>query len=183
MIVTERLVIRKWHISEAEYVFRYAKDPRVGPAAGWRPHASLEESRQILESLMAHPHFFAVCLKETDEPIGCIELKTKDNTDMTDRDDQAELGYWLGVPHWGKGYATEAAKALIDYAFGVLCLSALWCGYYAGNEASARVQKKTGFTYHHVTEGIHLSQLDETRKGYVNYLSRDMWLSRRREKQ
>ena len=58
-----------------------------------------------------------------------------------------EIGYWLGVPFWGKGYATEAARAVIDHAFGYLGYDVLVSGARVSNPASRRVLQKCGFEW------------------------------------
>jgi ribosomal-protein-alanine N-acetyltransferase len=60
---------------------------------------------------------------------------------------RAELGYWLGAPHWGKGYATEAAREIVRYGFETLDLHRIHACYFAGNEASRRVLEKIGMRY------------------------------------
>ena len=67
---------------------------------------------------------------------------------MTDRDDECELGYWLGEPFWGRGYMPEAAYALMKRGFDTLEVPHIWCGCYVGNKESKRVQEKLGFIYH-----------------------------------
>ena len=64
---------------------------------------------------------------------------------MTDKDDECELGYWSGQPFGGKGLIPEAAKELLRHAFEDLKMNVVWCGYYAGNMQSKRVQEKCGF--------------------------------------
>jgi RimJ/RimL family protein N-acetyltransferase len=59
--------------------------------------------------------------------------------------EQAEIGYWIGKPWWGNGYATEAARALVDYCFGEAGFSRLTAGHFSDNPASARVIAKLGF--------------------------------------
>ena len=60
---------------------------------------------------------YAICLKEEDKAIGAIELKLNGHTDMTDRKDECELGYWLGKPFWGQGIMPEAVKEMLRHAF------------------------------------------------------------------
>jgi predicted acetyltransferase len=66
------------------------------------------------------------------------------------REDGAELGYWLGAPYWGQGFATEAARAAIDYAFGDFGHEALLSGARVSNPASRRVLEKCGFQWNSV---------------------------------
>lgn len=72
VIHTERLTLRPWRETDAASLFAYASDPDVGPAAGWPPHRSIEESREIIRTVFAAPHTFAICLAEADEPVGSI---------------------------------------------------------------------------------------------------------------
>jgi len=175
MLETERLTLRRWRETDVNAMYTYARDPEVGPAAGWPPHRSLEESRGIVKMLMACPEAYAICLKGTDEPIGCIDLKLKDRTDLTDRDDEGELGYWLGKPFWGRGIMPEAAREMLRHAFEDLHMSRVWIGYWEGNDKSRRVQEKCGFRFHHRSENVDVPLMHEKRTGYVSSMTRDQW--------
>lgn len=59
MITTDRLILRAWQESDADALYRYAKDPAVGPIAGWNPHQSVEESREIIRTVFAAPETYA----------------------------------------------------------------------------------------------------------------------------
>lgn len=175
ILTTPRLLLRPWRESDAESLFLYAKDPDIGPIAGWPPHKSVEESREIIRSVLSVPIGFALCEKGSDAPIGAIALKLRGHTDMTQREDECELGYWLGKPFWGRGYMPEAAARLIRFAFEELGMRAIWCGYYDGNSKSKRVQEKLGFVYHHSCTDAPVPLLGETRTGHTNLLTRAQW--------
>ena len=113
--------------------------------------------------LLSTPDIYAVVLKETGKPIGAAGITYGSTGRKYLKEDEAEIGYWIGAEHWGKGYAPEAVKALLRRAFLDLGRSAVWCGYYEGNEKSRRVQEKCGFSYHHTNEKSHIIMLDETR--------------------
>lgn len=82
-----------------------------------------------------------IFLRESDTLCGGIGL-------MIDPDHRhAELGYWIGVPYWGNGYATEAAQAVVSYGFSTLGLHRIFASHFANNPGSARVLKKVGM--HH----------------------------------
>ena len=98
---------------------------------------------------------------------------------MTEREDECELGYWIGKPFWGQGLIPEAGEAILRYAFENLGMRAVWCGYYDGNEKSRRVQEKLGFVYKYTTDDLYLSLLDETRKGHTQLLTKEQWKSRK----
>ena len=71
---TERLILRPWEEKDAEECYKYAKDPRVGPIAGWPVHTSVENSRQVIRDVLMVPETYAIVLKETDLPIGMTDI-------------------------------------------------------------------------------------------------------------
>lgn len=170
---TEQLILRPWAEADAEECYRYAKDPLVGPIAGWPVHTSVDDSRQVIRDVLMVPETYAIVLKKTGLPIGSIGLH---HNDLADKDDEAELGYWLGVPYWGFGLVPEAARELLRHAFEDLKLARVWCGHYDGNEKSKRVQEKLGFRYQWTTEDAPVPQMGETRKGHVSLLTKDQWI-------
>ncbi|HEZ7987632.1 MAG TPA: GNAT family N-acetyltransferase [Ruminococcus sp.] len=172
---TERLMLRKWTEADAESLFEYAKDLDVGPIAGWPPHKNKDESLNVIKNVFNGAECYAICEKGNNEAIGAIELKLNGSTDMTDRDDECELGYWLGKPFWGKGYMPEAARKIIRHAFEELGMTTIWCGYYEGNYKSKRVQEKLGFIYHHTCEEVAVPLMNEVRVGHTNYMTKEQW--------
>ena len=172
ILETERLILRPWKESDAEDCYKFAKDPRVGPAAGWPAHTGVENSRQIIRDVLMVPETYAIVLKETGFTVGSIGLH---RNDLASKDDEAELGYWIGVPYWGRGLVPEAARELLRHAFEDLKLARVWCGYYDGNEKSKRVQEKLGFRYQWTSENVPVPQMGETRKGHVNLLTKEDW--------
>ena len=174
MIETERLILRPWQEQDAEDLYTYASNPEVGPPAGWPPHTSVDNSREIIKNVLSKPETYAVCLKDG-TPIGSIGLHLNGSTDMTDRDDECELGYWIGKPYWGQGLIPEASRALMRYAFEELGMRAVWCGYYDGNEKSRKVQTKLGFVYQHKTEGLEVRLMNEIRTGHCNLMTKERW--------
>ena len=179
MMQTERLILRPWQDADAERLYTYAKDPEVGPPAGWPAHKSVAESRNVICHVLSAPQTYAVCLKDG-SAIGSISLKLKGSTDMTDREDECELGYWIGKPFWGQGMIPEAAEELLRHAFEELGMRAVWCGYYDGNMKSRRVQQKLGFVYHHTAEGLEVPLLGETRTGHTMLLTKERWEQRKK---
>ena len=172
---TSRLILRPWQEDDAQELYKYASDPEVGPKAGWPPHTSVEDSRQIIRQVLSVPETYAVCLKESGEAVGSVGLKMGDATDMTDRADECELGYWIGRPFWGQGLIPEASRELLRHAFEELNMQAVWCGYYDGNIKSRRVQDKLGFVYHHTTEGLEVRLMNEIRTGHVMLMTKETW--------
>lgn len=176
ILKTQRLILRPWQKSDVESLFEYAKDPEVGPIAGWPPHKDQQESLNIIENVFCGRECYAICLKEDNIAIGCIELKLNGHTDMTDRDVECELGYWIGRKFWGQGLMPEAVRELLRRGFEDLAMTTIWCGYYDGNHKSKRVQEKTGFLYHHTCDEVDVPLLGEVRIGHTNYMTRERWL-------
>jgi RimJ/RimL family protein N-acetyltransferase len=145
-ITTERLVLRPFARSDAADVQRLAGEWAVadttsnipypypdGAAEAWiSGHAERFERREIMT--------LAVTLRATGELAGCISLRLKDS------DDKAEMGYWMGVPYWKRGYCSEAARALMTYGFEQMGLHRIYAFHFARNPASGRVMQKAGMS-------------------------------------
>ena len=175
---TQRLILRPWLESDAEDLYEYAKDPRVGPAAGWPVHTSVENSCDIIRNVLSAPETYAVVLKENGRAVGSVGLKIGDASDLDIPDTQAEFGYWLGVPYWGQGLIPEAVETLMRYGFETLGLETIWCGYYAENEKSKRVQEKCGFVYRYTRENIYVALIDAYKTEHISAVTKEQWQTR-----
>ena len=145
VLETNRLILRPWHESDAETLYKYASDPDVGPRAGWPPHKSVEESLEIIQTVLCGEGMWAVELKETSEVIGSIGYLPASVSNLDIEEDQCEIGYWIAKPYWNQGLCTEALEAVIDYCFNEKGFSVLWSDYFPDNPASGRVMEKCGF--------------------------------------
>ncbi len=175
VLMTQRLILRRWNQKDAEDLYRYACDPDVGPIAGWPPHKSIDESRAVIRDVLNGREAYAICLKEDGRAIGAIELKLNGHTDLTDREDECEMGYWLGKPFWGRGIVPEAVTEMLRRAFEDIGMQKVWVGYYEGNSKSKRVQEKCRFRFQRKSEGVDVPLMQEKRTGYVSSLTRDQW--------
>ena len=145
MLETERTLLRPFTDADAQDVYDYAKDPRVGPIAGWKPHESVEESLEIIHTVIAVPNCFAVVDKATGKVIGSAGFVGQGHGEGYGPSD--EIGYSLSPDYWGRGIMPEVVAELLRYGFEDLGLSAIWCCHYVGNHRSQRVIEKCGFTY------------------------------------
>ena len=144
-IETERLILRKWSVEDAADVYDYAKNPNVGPAAGWKPHESIMESFSIISELFLKKyHCWAMELKESDAVIGSIGFEEDPRRGGINC---MELGYALSEDQWGKGMMTEAVKAVIRHGFEELGLDMISIYRNPRNFRSGRVIDKCGFAY------------------------------------
>ena len=172
---TERLILRPWMESDAENLYRYAKDPAVGPSAGWPVHTSVENSREIIKDVLSAEGTYAVCLKTDRTAVGSVGLMIGRQSNLELPDSEGEIGYWIGVPFWGQGLIPEAVREMLRYGFEERKLARIWCAYFEGNTKSKRVQEKCGFVYHHTNRDIYWKLMEEIRTEHVNCLSRDDW--------
>lgn len=140
-LTTKRLILRKWQASDAKSLYEYAKDPRVGPIAGWPIHTSVEDSREIIKNVLSADETYAVIPKDQDQAVGSVGLMIGSASNLDIPDTEGEIGYWIGVPFWGQGLIPEAVEELLRHGFEDLKLDRIWCGYFDGNEKSKRVQE------------------------------------------
>jgi RimJ/RimL family protein N-acetyltransferase len=146
-LTTQRLIIRALKKTDAYMMHHYAKKPNIGPMAGWDPHRSLLETKQILAWMMKSNDVFAITLKTSDDIIGTIGFHERDHQYHHLR--VLELGYVLDDEYWGLGLMPEAVLAMIDYGFKELKLDVITCGHKPNNLQSERVIIKTGFIHTH----------------------------------
>lgn len=172
VLETKRLFLRGWTQDDADSLFKYAKDPRIGLKAGWPPHKDESYSRAFIRVVLEREETYAICLKGGhNKPIGSIGLNLKGSDERPLGEDEAELGFWIGTPFWGNGYVPEAAREVISHGFKDLNLKRIYCGYFEGNYNSKRVQEKCGFKFHHIIPESKIPMLDEIRKEYINVLT------------
>ena len=173
IIETERTILRPWHEEDAVDLYLYAKDPDVGPIAGWPVHTSVDNSREIIRSILSTPETYAVVLKTTNKAIGSIGLMISSQSNIGLPNNECEVGYWIGVPYWGQGLIPEAVKALQKHAFEDLGMKKMWCGYFDGNTKSKRVQEKCGFKYIMTKEKVPSQLEGELRTEHITCISNE----------
>lgn len=150
IIDTPRLRLRPWNDMDAPELYELARDPRIGTLCGWKPFECIDDAHEALSTVLAAPDSYAVTLASTGEIVGSIALRIdRDSPEAT----VADIGYWIGAPYWGKGYATEAGKAIIDRAR-ELSVKTMVLKYFDGNDASRRVSEKLGFTWQSREEDV-----------------------------
>ena len=140
MLKTERLRLRAPCRGDIPAIVQFAGDRRIAENTARIPHPyGADDAEQFIASINHEDGgaTFAIVLDGVLIGVCGIDL----------REAGAELGYWLGAPHWGRGYATEAVRAVIDHAFGSLGHEALQSGARVSNPASRRVLEKCGFQW------------------------------------
>ena len=140
VLETERLFLRAPRLEDAKHVAALANDKRIAENTRRLPHPyTRSDAEDFISSLNAGEIAFLIT-RHDDVIVGACGIAAQD-------DAVPEIGYWLGVKHWGRGYATEAVRALIDYAFTELDHDALQAGARVTNPASRRILEKCGFQW------------------------------------
>ena len=141
VLETERLTLRAPRLGDAKAIAALANDRRIAENTTRIPHPyRVADAEAFITQVNRGDDELALLITRDDEPIGACGLAQLDGP-------TPDLGYWLGAPYWGNGYATEAARAVIDYAFTALDLAALQAGARVTNPASRRVLEKCGFQW------------------------------------
>ena len=141
VLETKRLALRAPRLEDAKTVATLANDRRIAENTARIPHPYKTPDAE---------GFISGANKAGGEAVFLITLRDKTVIGACGvrlQDETPELGYWLGVPYWGNGYATEALHAVIDYAFTDLAHDALQAGARVTNPASRRVLEKCGFQW------------------------------------
>lgn len=145
ILETERLLLREKTVEDAENAYLLNLDPEVLRYTGDDPFSSVEEARTFLENYASYRTYgfgrWAVILKETGEYLGWCGIK------YTPELDEFDIGYRFMQKYWGKGYATESAKACIEYGFEKLDIKTIVGRAMTGNINSINVLKKLGMVY------------------------------------
>ncbi|WDE11463.1 GNAT family N-acetyltransferase [Thalassomonas haliotis] len=148
ILKTPRLILRPFLAADADQVQLLAGDKRVAETTLHIPHPYLDDMAG--QWISGHPEHWqnktAVIYAVTDKVTGHL-MGTMSLVDI--QGDEAELGYWLGIDYWRHGYATEAAKALADFAFSSLGIKKLTADHLLDNPASGKVMEKIGMSYQH----------------------------------
>ncbi|WP_296271314.1 GNAT family N-acetyltransferase [Pseudomonas sp. UBA6323] len=145
-IETERLQLRPPQLQDADQVQRLAGDFRIADVTSSIPHPYPPELAQrwiercIQEWLSGAAANFIITESGSGQLVGSIALKDIGRG-------EAEVGYWIGVPYWNRGYASEACNALVEFAFRQLHLRRLHASHLARNPQSGRVLFKAGFRH------------------------------------
>src|SRR5688572_21869743 len=144
---TNRLLLREFTLADVPDLFELNNDPDVVKYTGDSAFNNIEEAENMVKNYNQYKKYkmgrLNMYLKETGEFLGWCGLKYLEDKDAVD------IGYRLKKAAWGKGYATEAAEACLDYGFNVLGLEKIIGSAMKENVASIRVFDKLGLSYLH----------------------------------
>jgi len=143
LLETPRLILREWTESDVPELVPLIGAREVAETTLRIPHPYQEEhARKFIASLPKENELrLAIRLRSDGRLLGGIGLHPQVEHQ------RAELGYWIGVPFWGNGYATEAARELVRYGFETLKLNRIFAGHFEGNPGSRAILLKLGMRY------------------------------------
>jgi RimJ/RimL family protein N-acetyltransferase len=148
VLATERLLLRAPVLQDAGAIARLANDRRIAVNTAQIPSPyGIDDAEQFIATANRRQGEANFVITLEGAPIGGCSVDR--------RKAGPEIGYWLGVPYWGKGYATEAVRALIEHAFAELAHEVLLSGARVSNPASRRVLEKCGFQW----TGVQLTRI------------------------
>jgi RimJ/RimL family protein N-acetyltransferase len=148
VLETERLILRAPRRGDVKAIASLLDDRRIAANTARIPHPySASDAEQFVASANRQDGEATFMIFCGDKLIGGCGIDP--------HEDAPEIGYWLGVAYWGHGYATEAVRALVDYAFGELCHETLAAGARVTNPASRRVLEKCAFQW----TGVRLTRI------------------------
>ncbi len=138
---TNRIILRDFLLEDLEDFYEYAKNPKVGPMAGWKPHETKEDTLEILQMFRKKQEVWAIYHKEDQQVIGSVGVHRKS------LNGSYELGYVLSEDYWGQGLVLEASESIIEYCFDTMEIDVLYVEHFEENVQSRRVIEKLGFTF------------------------------------
>ena len=174
VLTTKRLVLRPWRYDDLIDFYEYAKVDGVGQMAGWLPHESIDQTKEILDHFIQEKKTFAI--EYHGKVIGSLGIETYDETKYPDFKYQKarEIGYVLSKAYWGQGLMPEAVKRVIQYLFEQVHLDLIFCGHFVSNRQSARVQQKCGF--HHYKNDLYTTRMGTVEDHIQNLITYDDYL-------
>ncbi len=140
ILETERLTLRKPTLADVNAIARLAGDYRIAQNTRLPHPYSQDHAVDFVRRVSGRPHEVVFLIEHNHAPIGMVGADWREQ-------DAPELGYWLGVEHWGYGFATEAARAVIDFTFEKFDTAQIRSGARVANPASRNVLEKCGFQW------------------------------------
>ena len=146
---TRRLIFRSWAENDLALALGLWGDPRVTKFIDARGELSVDDvrnklAREISGEKDCGVQYWPIFLRSTGEHVGCCGLRAYDPSRNI-----YEIGFHIRAGHWGRGFATESALGVMDYAFNVLSVKGLFAGHNPRNTASRHLLQKLGFRYTH----------------------------------
>lgn len=156
-IETERLILRRFELSDAKEMFdNYTSHEKVTAYLTWKPHKSVEDTKKYLTEVVLPAYQkldcyrWAIVLKENGQVIGVIDASLS-----VDKNKKAQLGWVIGDKYWGRGIMPEAGKAVLQYLFNI-GYERIEAIHFVDNKKSGRVMQKIGMKHEGTLRKFHI---------------------------
>jgi RimJ/RimL family protein N-acetyltransferase len=170
VLETERLTLRKPTLADVKAIAHLANDRRIAENTRRLPHPYLlDHAVEFVRAIADGQRESVFLIENNHKPIGVVGIDWR-------KPETPELGYWLGVEHWGQGFGTEAARAMIDFTFEEFEIEQLISGARVANPASRNILEKCGFQW----SGVELHRFEALGSSTpvdCFRLSRSVWAS------
>ena len=170
VLETERLTLRRPTLADVKAISHLANDRRIAENTRRLPHPYLQDHAvEFVRGIANDGRETAFLIENDHTPIGMVGVDWREP-------ETPELGYWLGVDHWGQGFATEAARAVIDFTFEEFDVEHMRSGSRVANPSSRNVLDKCGFHW----SGVELHRFESLGSSTpvdCFRLSRSVWAS------
>ena len=190
---TERLLLRRIEAGDLYDVFEYATDEDTGPRAGWQPHKTIDDTKQIFDIWLDPGNtekIYAVVFKPDGKVVGTIGIvhlneKIKDENNafakefIADGKSVFEIGITLSKKYWNKGIATEAVAMMIDYLFREWRADIVMALHYEANVASKKMQEKNGLKVIGTYQREKCWYNTDCKTMIVRAITKDEWLDKK----
>ena len=141
VLETERLTLRKPTLADVKAIARLANDRRIAENTRRLPHPyEQDDAAHFVKTVAANGANTVFLIEHHHTPVGVVGIDWR-------QPETPELGYWLGVDYWGRGFGTEAARAAIDFAFEEFAIAQMVSGARIVNPASRNILEKCGFQW------------------------------------
>ena len=141
VLETERLALRRPTLADVKAIANLANDRRIAENTRRLPHPySQDHAIDFVRAVAENPRETVFLIEHSLTPIGMVGIDWREQS-------APELGYWLGVEHWGRGFGTEAARAVIDFFFDEFDAEHLISGARVANPSSRNILEKCGFQW------------------------------------
>ncbi|MDF7683038.1 GNAT family N-acetyltransferase [Lactobacillus sp. ESL0679] len=172
--MAKRVYLRSFSLADAPVILRWGKDDYYYHYAGFSRYQNLAQAELAAKQYAARDNSYAICLQETQQVIGLVELYERGTNDQ-ELLQTKEVGFLLDKSFSGHGYMTEALQLIFAYAFNQLDQTEIWAGTFAHNLKSQKLLQRLGFKYVYFVDLSKISHLFSYQEKYY-LLDRKEWL-------
>lgn len=175
MLESKRIYLRRFEEGDAPLLLRWGQNARYHDMAGFEKIENMDQAVKSVHQYMTRPESYVICLRNSDETIGLIELYERGMDEQSGLLKTKEIGFLLDQTFEGHGYMDEAVHLILAYAFKHKRQTEIWAGTFANNEKSQKLLQRLGFHYVYTVDYSQVSALFSFKEKYY-LLKKEEWL-------